>query len=84
MNNEDEFFPENYNHEDVFDEKIHPMLKTIMNICNEYEIPMVCSFQFVNDESKIRLGTVVVAPEKRTCGKISRAAAILLDPDANT
>lgn len=76
---DEEFFPENYDYEGVFDEKIFPLLKTIVNICDEYGIPMVCSFQFLNEESRFQIGTTVVSPPKRTCKKIIEAASILLD-----
>lgn len=76
--NEDQF-PNHYDLEDVFDDKIHPMLKTLVNICTEYNIPMVASFQYKTGEEQVMLCTSVVLPPKRTCVKIHSAAQGLLD-----
>ena len=42
--------------EDVYDEKISPLMTQIIAICKEYDMPMVCKFQYCNredeDESK--------------------------------
>lgn len=76
--NED-FFPQNYDLEKVFDDMIHPLLKTVVNICKEYNIPMVTSFQYKNTESQIMLCTSVVVPPKRTCVKIQNAVKTLLE-----
>lgn len=76
--NED-FFPQNYDLEKVFDEMIHPLLKTVVNICKEYSIPMVTTFQYKNTESQIMLCTSIVVPPKRTCEKIQNAVKTLLE-----
>lgn len=75
----DDFFPKHYDLEKVFDETIHPLLKTIVNICNEYSIPMVTSFQYKNSASQVMLCTSIVVPPKRTCDKLTKAVKVLLD-----
>ncbi len=76
--NED-FFPKYYDLEKVFDESIYPLLKTIVNICNEYNIPMVTSFQYANEQKKAMLCTSVVVPPRRTCDKLTQTTKILLN-----
>lgn len=79
FDDEQDFFPKYYDLEKVFDEAIHPLLKTIINICHEYDIPMVSSFQYTNSESKVNLCTSVVLPASRTCEKITNAARTLIN-----
>ena len=76
--NED-FFPKYYDLEKVFDETVQPLLRTIINICNEYSIPMVTSFQYKNTESQVMLCTSIVVPPKRACDKINKAVKTLLE-----
>lgn len=76
--NEDPF-PVEYDLEEVFDDKIYPMLKTIVNICTEYNIPMLAAFQYKNDEpGQVMLCTSMVLPPKRACEKIHKAAEYLV------
>ncbi|WP_127833980.1 hypothetical protein [Pantoea dispersa] len=35
--------------ENVYDEQISPLVQQIIDICNENQIPMVCSFAYKND-----------------------------------
>lgn len=42
--------PEIYDLESVYDEKISPLMKQIIDICNENQMPMICSFAFENCE----------------------------------
>jgi hypothetical protein len=77
----EEQFPQHYDLESVFDEKIHPLLKTIVNICTEYNIPMLSTFQYKNNDDQIMLCTSVVLPPDRTCTKVSLAAQTLLEPN---
>ncbi len=74
-----DFFPRHYDLEEVFDERIHPLLKSIVNICNEYNIPMLTSFQYKNTKDQVMLCTSVVAPPTRTCDKLKSATKVLLD-----
>lgn len=37
-----------FNEEKVYDEKISPLMKQIIEICNKHKIPMVASFTFEN------------------------------------
>lgn len=76
---DEDFFPKYYDLEKVFDESIYPMLKSIVNICNEYNIPMVTSFQYANSKNKVMLCTSIVVPPKRTCEKLTRTTKILLE-----
>ena len=80
MDNE-EFFPKDYNLEDVFDTMILPMLKTIVNICDEHQIPMVASFQFSVDGDDTKLCTSVVATEDRVSDRLAYAAKVLTETD---
>jgi hypothetical protein len=75
--NED-FFPEYYDLEEIFDKNIHPLLTTIINICEEYNIPMLTTFQYANGENQVMLCTSVVLPPERACNKITSAAKNLL------
>ncbi|WP_395490868.1 hypothetical protein ACG1VR_10425 [Cedecea davisae] len=43
---------EYYNLENVYDEKISPLMKQIIDICNEHNLPMVASFAYENSEEK--------------------------------
>ena len=79
MNNDD-YFPKEYDHEDVFDTMILPMLKTIVNICDEHDIPMVASFQFAVEGTEARLCTSVILPTERANEQIAQAAKILTTP----
>lgn len=74
-----EFFPQYYDLEKVFDECIHPLLKSIVNICTEYDIPMVTTFQYANSKSNVMLCTSVINPPKRTAKKLIKAAKVLLE-----
>ncbi|WP_145585187.1 hypothetical protein [Yersinia intermedia] len=48
--------PEIYDLESVYDEKISPLMKQIIDICNENQMPMICSFAFENCEER-NIGT---------------------------
>ena len=41
-----------YNLEDIYDEKISPLMKQIIEICHEHKIPMLASFTYENCEEK--------------------------------
>lgn len=76
--NED-FFPKHYDLEEVFDKMIHPMIKTVINICQEYNIPMLTTFQYKSSESQVNLCTSMVIPPSRTCEKIINATKELIN-----
>lgn len=42
--------PEHYNLESVYDEKISPLMRQIIDICKEHNMPMVASFAYENSE----------------------------------
>lgn len=35
-----------YDHEDIYGDEISPLIKQIIDICNTYKIPMICSFTY--------------------------------------
>lgn len=72
-------FPKDYDLEDVFDNQIHPLLKSITNICNEYGLPMVASIQYKNSPTEVMVFSTLVFPVNRTDGKLINAAKILFD-----
>lgn len=77
----DEFFPENYDLEEIIDDKIQPLLKTIVNICSEYNIPMLSTFQYKNTEEKVMFCTTVVLPKARTSEKLLDTAKFILETE---
>lgn len=38
-----------YDKETIYDDEISPLVKKIIDICNEHRIPMVASFSYEND-----------------------------------
>ncbi len=74
-----EQFPKYYDLEKVLEEQIRPYLTTIINICNEHEIPMVASFQYKNSPDKIKLCTSIVNPPNRADQRIVNAINELLN-----
>lgn len=40
---------EEYDLEAVYDEKVYPLMKQIIDICQEHQMPFVASFQYVSD-----------------------------------
>ena len=41
------------NQEEIYDSKISPLMKQIIEVCKEHKIPMVASFDCPNDEPEI-------------------------------
>jgi len=39
-----------YNHEDIYDNEISPLMQKIIAICREHKIPVIASFAYENDE----------------------------------
>jgi hypothetical protein len=39
-----------YNHEDIYDNEISPLMQKIIAICKEHKIPVIASFAYENDE----------------------------------
>ena len=76
---EEDFFPDEYNLEEVFDSKIKPLLTTIINICDEYEIPMVASFQYRTNKEEVALCTSAILPPKRTSLTLHDVVKLLAD-----
>lgn len=73
-----EQFPKYYDLESVLETQIRPYLTSIINICNEYEMPMVACFQYKNSPEKIKLCTSMVNPPERSDQRITNAINELL------
>jgi len=73
----EEQFPEYYDLESVFDEKIQPQLKNILNLCREYGIPMLCSFQYKHSKFNSSLCNSCYAAGNRAGEKIIRISNLL-------
>lgn len=41
-----------YDHEDIYDNKISPLMKQIIDICDTHKIPMMCSFAYKNTNDR--------------------------------
>lgn len=41
-----------FNEEEVYDNKISPLMKQLIDVCNEHKIPMLASFTYENCEEK--------------------------------
>ena len=41
-----------FNEEEVYDNKISPLMKQLIDVCKEHKIPMVASFTYENCEEK--------------------------------
>lgn len=81
MSNEldDEFFPIDYDLNNVFNTQLSPLLKQIVAICDEYDIPMIVTFQTLKDGENVELCTSSVLPVNRTCSTLQRVLELLLD-----
>jgi hypothetical protein len=78
----EEQFPKYYDLEEVFDTMIQPLVNTIQHICNEYDIPMIASFQYKHKKDKTMLCTSAVIPKDRAGARIVYAAQYLTaEPD---
>lgn len=66
MDEQDEFFPDDYDLEDVFETQIQPLLQIIINICDEHDIPMVAAFQYAADGDSQHMTTSAILPPNRT------------------
>ncbi len=74
IDEDEEFFPIHYDLEQVFDEQLQPHVKAILNICLEYNIPMVAAFQYKNSEKEAAFCTSTVIPLNRASAKLKLAA----------
>lgn len=70
MEEDDEFFPKDYDLEEVFDNQICPLMKTIARICDEYDIPMIAAFQHGCKDETVSMCTIQVLPDERTCDQL--------------
>lgn len=75
----DEQFPDHYDSEKEFDEILKPHVITLKRICQEYNIPMVMSFQYKHSGPKSNLCTITWLPESRTGLRIAKVAKSLLE-----
>lgn len=76
---DEEFFPTKFDEEEVFTKQIYPMLQTILNICDEYDIPMVVAIQIANDGESSTLTTSAILPAKRTAESLRQALDLLME-----
>jgi len=64
-----------FNLEEVYDEKISPLLKQIIEVCNEHDLPMVASFCYSLDkDGKNAVVNTVLNFEDRTPERLQHAA----------
>jgi len=71
--------PDHYDSEQVFDEILRPYAITLKRICQEYNIPMVMSFQYKHTGAKSNLCTITWLPENRTGLRMATVAKSLLE-----
>lgn len=77
----EEFFPKKYDHEDIFREQIYPHLQGIVNLCDEYDIPILTAVQFKSNGKKAKLCTMGIIPPERACSAMFDALKCLADVD---
>ena len=75
----DEFFPTEYNLKEVFDTLIRPSLQNIVNICDEYNLPMLACFQYMINDEEAELCTYSVLPLERTTEQLILATNSLTE-----
>lgn len=68
--------------EKVYDEQINPLMAEIIKICQENEIPMLCTFQYgpENEEGKVPFCTSMLANFEGTDEAIMKAYKTLNTP----
>lgn len=70
--------PEHYNLESVYDEKISPLMRQIIDICKEHNMPMVASFAYENsEENGIGCCTTTLTFEGRHIKAFAAARSII-------
>jgi len=77
--NHEDFFPKEYDHEDIFRTQIYPQLQSVINICDEYDIPVIIATQFKSDGKKAKMCTMGIIPPERTCASMLHALNYLAD-----
>jgi hypothetical protein len=60
--------------EDIYDEQIAPLMKQIIAICKEHQIPMVAQFQYDNDEEQGPGFCTTALPIGDACEKMKELA----------
>lgn len=69
---------EHYNVESVYDEKISPLMRQIIDICKEHNMPMVASFAYENSEEKgIGCCTTTLTFDGRHINAFAEATSII-------
>ena len=61
---------EPYDLEDVYDEKIAPLMDQIIAVCKEHKLPMVASFQYMGDDL---CTTALLFEEREICHELEAA-----------
>lgn len=72
-------FPDHYDLENEFDALVFPYVKTILNICSEYNIPMMMSFQYKHTGNRSNLSTTTWLPPKRTGNRLDAVSKAILE-----
>lgn len=65
---------EPWDKEAIYDEKISPLMKQIIALCHEHQIPMVMQFQVANTEENGPLFCTTALPLPNACDKIKDLA----------
>lgn len=65
--------------EAVYDNEISPLMRKIIDICNEHEMPMICSFayEFGKEETAGFCTTLMNGFEDKGCGELMNAAKVI-------
>lgn len=68
-----------FNKEEIYDNELSPLVRQIIDICNEHQIPMIASFTFENcqDRGAGRCTTFLNGFEERQDEAIKKAALVI-------
>lgn len=70
--------PERFNLESVYDEKISPLMRQIIDICKAHNMPMVASFAYENsEENGIGCCTTALTFEGRSIKAFADATSVI-------
>lgn len=71
----------------IYDEQIAPLMRQIIALCKEHDIPMVSSFQYNDDrpDGEAALCTTVILPGgPASCAALQEAARVIYRPPTLT
>lgn len=75
----EQFFPKTYDLTEVFMNQIKPMMTTIINLCDEYDLPMIAAFQFKGEGNAAEFATSAVLPPDRADVTLHEAHKMLVE-----